>query len=51
MVFGKWRQRRAEAREVEFCEGCEQVCTADCRAQARLKHLRTQQICYVGYLR
>jgi hypothetical protein len=41
-MFGKWRQRRVQAAGVELCESCGQVCTASCRARARVEQMRVQ---------
>lgn len=50
-MFERWRQRRAQVRGVEFCEACGQVCTAGCRAQARVERMRIQAMTRVGMLR
>jgi hypothetical protein len=50
-MFAKLRQRRAEVRGVEFCESCSQVCTAECRAHARLDQIRVQAVYAAGPLR
>jgi hypothetical protein len=50
-MFAKLRQRRAEARGVEFCESCGQICTTECRAQARLDRVRVEALYQTGLLR
>lgn len=40
------RRRAAKAREVQLCESCGEVCSASCRAQARLDRTRAE----VAYL-
>lgn len=32
--------RRAVVNRIEFCDRCDQVCTAQCRAEARLERTR-----------
>ncbi|MEV0646402.1 hypothetical protein AB0I28_14185 [Phytomonospora sp. NPDC050363] len=51
MFLAKLRQRRAEARAVSFCDSCAQVCTSECRAQARLERVHAKVAYEVGYLR
>ena len=50
-MLAKWWQRRLEAKGVEFCETCGQVCTAGCRAQARVEQMRVQAAYQAAYLR
>jgi hypothetical protein len=50
-MFAKLRQRRSAARGVEFCESCGQVCTTECRAQARLEQIRVESVYQIGLLR
>jgi hypothetical protein len=50
-MFAKLRQRREAARGVEFCESCGQVCTAECRAEARIERTRVQALLRAGLLR
>jgi hypothetical protein len=50
-MFAKLRQRRAAVRGVEFCESCSQVCTTECRAQARIEHIRVEATYHAGLLR
>ena len=47
-MFAKLRQRLNQVRGVEFCESCAEVCTAGCRADARLDRLRTQALSHLG---
>ncbi len=35
------RRRTADLSTVSFCDGCAQVCTAECRAAARYDRVRT----------
>jgi len=41
-MFTRVRRRRATASGVEFCDSCVQVCTARCRAEARIERTRTE---------
>jgi hypothetical protein len=45
-MFTIVRRRVAAVRGVEFCEACAQVCTAECRSQARLDRSRTLALQY-----
>jgi hypothetical protein len=41
-MIGLFRRRAAAVlRGVTFCEGCAEVCTAECRSAARLDRART----------
>jgi hypothetical protein len=48
MMFTKLRQRLGQVRGVEFCESCSEVCTAGCRAEARLDRLRAEAYYRMG---
>ncbi|MFI7577853.1 hypothetical protein [Micromonospora sp. NPDC049497] len=50
-MFTRLRQRREQLRGVEFCEGCGQVCTVECRAQARVDRMRVKALHTTGLLR
>ncbi|MEV0267965.1 hypothetical protein AB0H43_04245 [Hamadaea sp. NPDC050747] len=50
-MFAKLRQRREQLRGVEFCESCAQVCTAECRVQARVERVQVQALYVTGLLR
>jgi len=43
-MFARLRQRRVAVRGVEFCESCSEVCTAGCRADARIERTRVEAI-------
>ena len=51
MLWSKLRQRRAEAREVTFCDSCSQVCASGCRASAQVEEVRSKVFSQIGYLR
>jgi hypothetical protein len=36
------RHQRGVVRGAEFCDECGQVCTAECRSQARIDRVRTE---------
>jgi hypothetical protein len=46
-MMGRRRQRKAQLREVNFCDRCGQVCTAECRAQAQIDRTRATVAQYV----
>lgn len=50
-MFAKLRQRREQLRGVEFCESCGQVCTTECRVQARVERVQVQALYTTGLLR
>jgi hypothetical protein len=50
-MFARLRQRREATRGVEFCESCGQVCTAECRAEARMERTRVETLLRAGSLR
>jgi hypothetical protein len=50
-MFGKLRKGRGEARAVEFCESCGQVCTAGCRAEARRERTQVEALYRLGPMR
>jgi Pyruvate/2-oxoacid:ferredoxin oxidoreductase delta subunit len=39
-MFAALRRRADQVRGVEFCDGCGEVCTAVCRAEARRDRVR-----------
>jgi hypothetical protein len=41
-MFGRGKHRQSRLRGVQFCDGCAQVCTAECRADARRERVRTE---------
>ncbi len=41
------RRRTADLAAVTFCDGCGQLCTAECRAVARYDRLRTAGLTHV----
>jgi hypothetical protein len=41
-MFSRARRRRGGEVAVEFCDGCGQVCTPGCRAEARRDEVRAQ---------
>jgi hypothetical protein len=43
-MFARLRQRRGTVRGVEFCESCSEVCTAQCRADARIERTRVETL-------
>ncbi len=49
-MFGRLRQRRAVVGEVDLCEWCGQVCTAGCRAQARMERAQAVALYRAGPL-
>lgn len=50
-MFARLWQHRPTARGAEFCESCGQVCTVECRAQARVEYVRAQALYQAGVLR
>ena len=50
-MFAKLRQRREQLRGVEFCDGCGQVCTTQCRSQVHLDQIRDKALFTTGILR
>jgi hypothetical protein len=41
-MFAAIRRRVGEARAIEFCEQCGQVCTSTCRAETRRERVSTE---------
>ena len=50
-MLARLRERRAAARGVEFCDSCGQVCTSQCRAQARIDRTRVEVLLLAAPLR
>jgi hypothetical protein len=44
-------RRRARALEVEFCDGCAEVCTRACRAEAHRDKARTAAFRWIAPVR
>ena len=47
----KLRRRLGQVRGVEFCESCSEVCTAQCRADARIERTRVAALFQAGIMR
>jgi len=50
-MFAVLRRRTRRLRRVEFCDGCGQVCTATCRAEAHRDRVRTAATTHFPFLR
>ena len=41
-MFGRLRRKAVVVRGTDFCDQCGQVCTAECRARARMDRVRAE---------
>jgi hypothetical protein len=41
-MFGRGKHRESRLRGAQFCDQCTQVCTAECRSDARRERVRTE---------